>query len=315
MGDAQYSLLMDVLSQNYQEPSSFTQEDPAAVRPGDPLPMASSPPEALGILETEVPTLNVHVHFAECAFLLESPSPHNSDPESLCMGRREAEMFLDDATLTYRTYDTGSSQVQIVAKGVLLNDVQRIPDDGTCVTVLMIDPVRSGDGSHLNRIASETQTRWQRVWETLRPRETAQRSTSADHSHEDAFSRASGFVFDFIIQQRGASVVSGPTVMEMTFLEAAVVWPYFQDLTLVNNIANIFQEHDTRPSCSAHPENAGCDEWTYINCIFKRSRLVVPLNMRQALRRHSPKQFKQCLSGLPVSHSFLPDAMRGGVRV
>ena len=310
MGDAQFSLLMDAISQNYQEPSSFTQEEPAAVRPGHPLPMASSPPEALGILDTEVPTLNVHVHFAECAFLFESPVPHSSDPEMLCKGKREAEMFLDDATVTYKTYDTGSSRVQIVSKGVLLNDARRISDDGTCVTVLTIDPVRSGDGSHLNRIASETQTRWRKVWETLRPREAAQRPSSTDHSHEDAFSRASGFVFDFIIQQREASVVSGPMVMEMTFLEAAVVWPYFRDLSLVDKMAEIFRRHYTRPSCLAHPENADCDEWTYINCIFKRSKLFVPLYINHVLRNHSPRQFNRCIAGQPASHSFC--VMSGG---
>ena len=169
MGDIQFSLLMDVLSQNYEEGCSFIPDPVPAVRPGCPLPMAASLPESLGILESEVPTMEVSVRFVECSFLFETPIPQTASLETLGVGRKEAEMFLSDAALTYVTYNTGSSRLSITSSGVILNDIRTTQDDGACISILVVEPRAGQDGQLLQQITNASASRWEHIWNSIKP--------------------------------------------------------------------------------------------------------------------------------------------------
>lgn len=282
---------MDIFSQNYEERCSFVSEPAPIVKPGDPLPMPSAAPDSLGILDAEVPTMEVHVRFVECSFLFETPVPFSL--ETLGVGRKEAEMFLTEAALRYTAYDTGSSRLHVTSKGVILNDIRTTQDDGACISILSIDPTDSQNETRLTQIAGTSQSQWGKLWHSMDDNEDVQSGSIEPESSQET----SGFVFDCVIQQRGENVVSGPMVIEITALGAELVWPYFQDLALINNVSDAFMRYAARPSCSPYPENRGPDEWTYVNCILKGSKLKIPLSAYMVTKTHIPLKFTTSTQG------------------
>lgn len=289
MGDVPFSLMMDILSQNQKEPCSFEEETSAAIPPGHSLPMTQLS-RSLSLSET-VTSLVVHVRFLEAAFLLETIT-ERAVPG---VGRKEAEMFLSDADLTYTLFESGSSRLHLVSKGVRLNDIRNLENDRFCIAVLSIDPSQAGDVHQLNTFANNAQTHLRRgITENscLSPTNPHQRNVSAESA-----STKSGFVLDLTIQQREDNAAPGPMIMEVTAIGAHLIWPYFYDLSWIDHLSHAFTAYNCRPSCSEHPQGNGPDEWIFVNSVLKDSNLYIPLHLSMLSNLHKPMQFEHPRQG------------------
>eukprot|EP00210_Caulerpa_lentillifera_P006324 g6040.t1 len=276
MGDMQYGLIMDFISQNYNEAGTFDKKVPPKIHPGDSIPSPANTPESLGINDTDTPTLEVQVQFQHCSILLETPDPQSFSIYST--GVLHGELSLFNPVLTYTLYHSQSCRVHILAHGAVLNDMRDSRETGECIRVISIDPVNTGDIHQLIELSSTSKTRWDQVWNSFKPvKESPGDDLEASATAEDSNSvPGSGIVFDYVIQQRGDGVESGPHVLEVVMLGAELAWPYWKDYTFFYGMTEPFIAYNRQQGCSLYAQHEGPDQWMYINSIMKNSKIKIP---------------------------------------